>query len=380
MMGRAPFAGVAWQAIHYLEGFRRAGCDVYYVEDTGDWPYDPEQDSITGDCRFTTRYIAQLLEWCGMPDRWAYCAAAEGGRGYGPAASRLADLWRHADALINLTGATVLRDEHLRVPVRIFLETDPVLPQIEVAQGRPFTIDLLAAHTHHFTFGENLGAADCAVPVGRFAYQPTRQPVVLDWWTDERSPQAHDKGKFTTIASWQQDGKDIEWNGEVYSWSKHREFLKFLDVPRLSGRAFELALACGDREAVRLLESHGWHVRDALALSRNILPYRDYILGSRAEFTVAKDQNIRLRSGWFSDRSATYLAAGKPVITQNTAFGNILPTGKGLFAFDILDEVLAAVEAIEADYPAQSRAAREIAGEYFAAERVVASLLERAGL
>src|SRR2546422_335342 len=130
MMGRTPFAGVAWQVLHYLEGFRRLGYDVYYVEDTGDWPYDPEQNSITDDCGYTTRYSGRLLAWCGMAGRWAYRAEAQGGRTYGLSESRVADLFRQAGALVNLTGATLLRDEHRRVPVRIYLETDPVLPQI----------------------------------------------------------------------------------------------------------------------------------------------------------------------------------------------------------------------------------------------------------
>ena len=380
MMGRTPFAGVAWQVLHYLEGFRRLGFDVHYVEDTGDWPYDPEQNAITADCTYTVHYIARLMTWCGLPGRWAYRAAAQEGRWFGMPQSEVARLLARADALVNLTGATVLRDEHLRVPVRIYLETDPVLPQIEVAQGRRFTIDLLAAHTHHFSYGENLGAADCLVPVERFDYRPTRQPIVLDWWTPPADAPAPPAGRFTTVASWQQAGKDIDWGGETYFWSKHLEFLKFLDLPRRTGQRLELALACGDAEVVRLLRSHGWGVVDALALSRNILPYRDYLLGSAGEFTVAKDQNIRLRSGWFSDRSACYLAAGKPVITQDTGFDNVLPTGRGLFAFRTMEDVLAALEAIAADYPAHSRAAREIAAEYFAAEKVLDRLCAEAGL
>ena len=381
MMGRTPFAGVAWQVLHYLEGFRRLGCDVYYVEDTGDWPFDPEQNAITDDCRYTVNYITRLMDWCGLAGRWAYRAAARGDRVYGLSGSELASLFGRADALVNLTGATLLRDEHLRVPVRIYLETDPVLPQVEVAGGRQFTIDLLAAHTHHFTYGENFGAPDCGVPIERFQYHPTRQPIVLDWWADGKGALGDSTdGRFTTIASWQQDGKDLEWNGETYTWSKHHEFLKFLGLPRLTGRPLELALGRADGEAIGLLESNGWQVVDAVALSRGIASYRDYILGSAGEFTVAKDQNIRLRSGWFSDRSACYLAAGRPVITQDTGFGNILPTGRGLFAFQTMEHVLDALDQINADYEGHSAAARAIANEFFAAERVLASLLEDAGL
>src|SRR5262249_50348433 len=161
------------------------------------------------------------------------------------------------EVLVNLTGATLLRKEHLRVPVRVYLETDPVMPQIEVAQGWQFTIDLLDAHTHHFTYGENVGAPGCRVPVGRYRYFPTRQPVVLEWWRGKGMPPGE---RFTTVASWEQTSKDIEWQGERYLWSKHHEFLKFLDVPARTGARFELALACDDEGTKRLLRSHGWSV------------------------------------------------------------------------------------------------------------------------
>jgi hypothetical protein len=383
IMGRMPFAGVAWQTLHYLEGFRRLGCDVYYVEDTSDWPYDPEKNAITGDCSYTVRYLERLMTWLGMADHWAYRSAADGGRTFGLLEPQVSQLFDRTEVLVNLCGATRLRDEHLGVPVRIYLETDPVVPQIEVAQGRAFTIDLLGAHTHHFTYGESLGRPDCDVPLDRFEYQATRQPIILDWWT---SPHSNGKkppppaGCFTTIANWYQSGKNIQWNGETYSWSKHLEFLKFIDLPRRTQDRLELALASVDIEAVRMLTANGWQIADAMALSKDILPYRDYILGSRAEFTVAKDQNVRLRSGWFSDRSACYLAAGRPVITQETGFSRLFPTGKGLFGFTKMDEILAAVEAIASDYDGNCHSARALAAEYFTAEKVLGRLLARAGL
>src|SRR5215831_17142754 len=380
MMGRTPFAGVAWQVLHYLEAFRRLGHHVYYVEDTGAWPYDPEQNTITDDCSYTVDYIGGLMDWCGMSDRWAYRAAAEGGQTFGLSGAQVSQVFQRADALINLTGATVLGSEHIRVPVRIYLETDPVLPQIEVALGRKFTSDLLSAHTHHFTYGENLGAADCRVPLGCYEYYPTRQPVVLDWWDSSGITAQPSASLYTTVASWEQTGKDVVWDGETYTWSKHLEFLKFIDLPRQWRPRFELALACEDAGAVRLLNSKGWRIVDALTMSKDILPYRDYILNSRGEFTVAKDQNIRLRSGWFSDRSACYLAAAKPVITQDTGFGQILPTGRGLFAFRNMDEILAALDRIESDYEGNCRAAHEIALEYFGAENVAGRMLEQVGL
>jgi hypothetical protein len=298
-----------------------------------------------------------------------------------------------------VTGSTVLRPEHLQVPIRVYLETDPVLPQIEIAKGNQFYIDLLNAHTHHFTYGENLGAPDCDVPVGNITYHPTRQPIVLDWWTSSslsNEVSSRSDRCFTTIANWRQSGKDLEWNGETYTWSKHHQFLKFLDLPGRTSQPLELALAVQERwedgektwvpqhendvEAIRLLATNGWRITNGLRLSTNIFSYRDYIVGSRGEFTVAKDQYARLRSGWFSDRSACYLAAGHPVVTQDTGFGNFIPSGEGLFAFETLDDIVAGFEAINSDYERHSRAAQAIAEQYLRAETVLARLLNDVGL
>jgi hypothetical protein len=378
IVGRSPVAGVAWQALHYLEGLRRLGHDVHYVEDTGDWPYDAEQDTVTDDVRYTLAYLGRLMAWCGLPGRWAYRAAAQGGRSFGLSDDELARLIAETDVLVNVTGSTILGDEYLAVPVRIYLETDPVLAQIEIAKGEAATIALYGAHTHHFTFGENLGSGDCPIPVGRFSYHPTRQPVVLDWWATEATPAPG--APFTTVATWAQAGKDIEWEGQTYTWSKHGEFLKVLDLPRRTTERLELALASRDPGVIGLLRANGWSVRDALALSQDIHPYREYVRASRGEFTVAKPQYTLSRSGWFSDRSACYLAAGRPVVTQETGFSKFLPTGRGLFAFTTGDDIVAALDAIAADYDAQAAAARDIAAEYFAAEKVLAHLLSTAGL
>ena len=377
IIGRDPLAGVAWQALHYLEGFRRLGHDVYYVEDTGVW---------ADNCSDTVSYIGRLMDWCDLPDRWAYCAASLGGRCFGLSEYQLSRLFEKADALINVTASTLLRDEHLMVPVRVYLETDPGLPQIAVAKGNRKAIDLLNAHTHHFTYGENFGEPDCGLPVGPFNHCPTRQPIVVDWWSStsdratNKSFQATVQSRFTTVATWKESAKDIEWNGETYTWSKHHQFLKFIDLPRSTAQLLELALACGNLDTVRLLESHGWRIVDAIALSHDILPYRAYIVGSRGEFTVAKDQYTRLHTGWFSDRSACYLAAGRPVITQETGFSKFLPTGKGLFGFKTMEDILMAIDMIASDYKGNCLAARGIAIEYFAADNVLGSLIDRAGL
>jgi hypothetical protein len=184
---------------------------------------------------------------------------------------------------------------------------------------------------------------------------------------------------LTTVANWKHTGKDIVWQSEVYYWSKHLEFRNFINLPLRSASPLELAVGGMSDDEQADMRRHGWRIVHAVGLAEPAA-YRAYICASRGEFTVAKDQNIRLRSGWFSDRSACYLAAGRPVITQDTGFGNVLPTGAGLFAFTTADEALAAIAMVAHDYERQSTVARSIAHEYFAAEHVLGDVLRRIGL
>jgi hypothetical protein len=368
-----PYAGVSWQTAHYLEGLTRLGHDVYYLEDHGFWPYDPYLEEHTNDCAGTVRFIAELMARLDMDDRWAYRDVASGWQVFGMSDRRLGELLGSADVLVNLTGSTELRDVHLDVPIRLYLETDPVLAQIELAKGDAQTLERMRAHTHHASYGENFGAPDCGVPTAGFDYILTRPPVILDWWPPDTP---HPDAPYTTVGSWEQTFKDVDWAGERYTWSKREEFLKVIDLPAVAPRRLELALATRDPGTITMLEGHGWSVRNAGETSRDLDGYRDYVRRSWGEFTVAKDQNVRLRSGWFSDRSACYLAAGRPVVTQDTGFSNVLPTGDGLFAFREPEDIAAAFAAIEARPEHHRRAARRIAEEHFRAEDVLGGLMD----
>jgi hypothetical protein len=200
--------------------------------------------------------------------------------------------------------------------------------------------------------------------------------VVLDWWP----PPADDfaASPFTTVSNWEQTGKDIEWRGRRYRWSKHAEFQRFIQVPKVVDRRLELALALDDEDTIAMLEAAGWCVVPAGPLSKDVDRYRDYIRSSAAEFSVAKAQYTRLRSGWFSDRTACYLAAGRPAVVQDTGF--VLPVGEGLFAFGTIEEAVQGIEAIEADYARHSRAAGDLAREHFDAETVLTRMLAAADL
>jgi glycosyltransferase involved in cell wall biosynthesis len=378
-----PFAGVAWQVLQYLEGFRRLGHEVFYLEETLEWPADPVAKTPCEDGGAVAEYVASLMARCGLNQAWCYRDVASGGL-YGCSERELEQTLAAADVLINLGGITALREEHVRIPVRVYLETDPVAPQLEVAKGYRFTIELLAAHTHHLTYGENFGAPDCGVPLGRFDYWPTQPPVVLDWWDPHDGPDSNAGGllvgpherPFTTIANWRQRGKDIVWRGRLLTWSKDLQFMPYLALAHRVRAPIELALAGANEETVSLLRAAGWRVRPAGPLSNDLDAYRDFIRSSAGEFSVAKEQYEALRSGWFSDRSACYLAAGRPVIVQDTGFGRVLPTGEGVLPFSDIAEAVAAFESVLAEYDRHCRAARAIAHEYLRAEKVLGALLD----
>src|SRR5690606_2619205 len=277
-------------------------------------------------------------------------------------------------AIFNVTGAHFI-DEHMRrCPRRLYIETDPGIPQIRVDNGDPQMLALLAGHTHSSTFAENFADASCLLPAKHLDYRTTRQPVVLDLWPDRPDDP---RPAFTTVARWRKHKeKAVDFRGARYRWNKDGEFLQFIDLPGRRGQQFEMALAEVGPEDRERLRQFGWSVVDAVKMSSSLVDYNRYISQSRGEFTIAKDQYVRLYTGWFSDRSACYLAAGRPVITQDTGFGCALPTGTGLFAFSTVDDILAALEAIAADYSRHARAAREIAQEFFCSDRVLTDLLD----
>lgn len=377
MMGRCPFGGQTWLYLNWLRGLDLLGHEVWYVEDDTIWPYDPERDTATDDCSYAIGHIADCMEKIGLSGRWAFRLADGKDACWGLSARELEELYRSSDVLLNIVGATALREEHLTAPFRVYVETDPVTVELQLASDEhawnPFT-------SYHAitTYGENYGASDCLVPLNGIEYKKIRQPIDLDFW-----PMAYDSNArfFTTIGNYRQSGNDVAYKGEVYYWSKHHEWEKFIDLPQRTSQLFELAVKVDNAEDRKRLLSRGWQLSDPLKMSLDIFgAYPDYFRRARAEFTVAKDQNVRLRSGWFSERDACYLACGKPVIAQDTGFSNILPVGEGLFAFTTMDEVLEAIDAINSNYRRHCEAARAIAEEYFEARRVAARLLGDIGL
>jgi hypothetical protein len=369
---RGPLGGLAWHHLQYLLGLAQLGHEVLFIEDSDDYPscYDPSRNVVDTDPGYGLGFAARALDRLGLGDRWAY-HDAHTGRWLGPAAAQALDFCRGADLLLNISGVNPIRDWFRNVPARALVDTDPVFTQIRHL-SEPAAREMAERHTAFFSFGENIGRAGCSVPDDGFPWQPTRQPVVLRAWPVTQGPP---DGRFTTVMQWD-SYRSREHGGQLYGM-KSTSFAPFLDLPRRVASRLELAV--GSESAPRdLLRDHGWIVRDPLEPTRDPWTYQQYIQRSGAEFSVAKHGYVVSRSGWFSERSAAYLASGRPVVTQETGFSTWLPTGAGVLAFSSPDEAVSCIEEVERRHDFHSRRAREIAEAHFDSRTVLASLVEEA--
>ncbi len=389
-----PYAGMAWMHMQIVVGLMRLGHNVYYFETTSTWPYNPELGRRVDNPDYAVPYLKSVADRFGVVDRWAYrCSFSADKQWLGLNKNKAEDMLANADLVFNISAATRFAQEELNVGRLVYFGTDPVYHEIKYAQGDVKVKDLVDEHDDVVTYGENIGNADCLIPLLPRLRAKTRQPVLMDMWQSGKPT----KKEFTTVGNYRQSGRDLEFKGETYFWSKHHEFLKFINLPKKVNQSIELATNLTKSEKILhgsgtevpaygvavddydLLISNGWHLIDGPSFTTNPWTYRDYVIASHGEFSFAKDQNIRLRSGWFSERSACYLAAGRPVITQDTAFDCAIPTGEGLYSFKTMDDIIIAFEKIKSNYKKNSNAARELAEEYFKAETVLQKLLNDLG-
>jgi hypothetical protein len=347
-------AGHAWQFLQYALGFRRLGYDVLLLDRAGD---------------------ARGVEWVsrvlGGID-WSIDLG--GGLHAGMSRRDALEFVADADLLLNVMG--FVTDEELLGAARrrVFLDTDPGFPQMWRALG---LADPMAGHDAHVTIAERIGEADCAIPECGLDWITTPQPVVLEAWPAQPPGGG---ARFTSVASWRGAYGPVEYGGRTFGLRAH-EMRRFADLPRLAGGAFELALDIHPADAADAegLRAGGWALVPPAAVASTPGAYRRYIQGSDAELMVAKQMYVATRGGWLSERSLCYLASGRPVVAQDTGFGECHPAGEGLLAFGTLDEALGAVEAVRADPVRHSAAARELARERFCSDRVLSRLLDRAG-
>jgi hypothetical protein len=256
------------------------------------------------------------------------------------------------------------RDEYLRIPHRLAIDTDPVFTQVSVASGNPIPEN----HTRLFTLGRP------PLPAQAHEWVPTRQAVALDAWSVHDPPA--DGAPFTTVASWRAYAP-LVWEGREYGL-KDRSFREHVELPRMTAAALTVGLAGGLEvdEGRRFLAENGWRVEDAMAPTVTTENYRAYIRASSGEIGFAKHAYVVARSGWFSDRTCCYLASGRPAVVQDTGWSDWLPTGEGLFAFTTTREAADALDSVLDDPARHSLAARKIVEEHFDARRVCRDLLD----
>jgi hypothetical protein len=359
---------MAWHHLQYVMGLTRLGHEVYFIEDSGDSPwccYDPLRQLTDADPSYGVEFAGRTFGRVGLGGCWAYYDAHTS-RWLGPCVDRALDFCMTADLLLNLGGVNPVRPWLTDIPKRVFIDTDPVFTQIRHLTDSSAR-QLALQHTAFFSFGENLESTH---PRDGLPWQRTRQPIVMDAWPITPGPA---RGRFTTIMQW--ESYSAVQHGDVCYGMKSNSFRPFMDLPAQVGPILELAI--GSETAPRpLLESKGWILRDPLETAPDPWAYQRYIQQSKAEFTVAKHGYVVGRSGWFSERSAAYLASGRPVVTEETGFSDWLEVGDGVLAFVTPDEAVAAIEDVNSRYETHCRAARAVAEAYFDSDQVLRQLLE----
>jgi len=384
LLGNYSLGGVAWDYMQYLLGFKALGHDVWYLEDTGAWAYNPVAGEPTVDCSHNIAYLAALMEDFGFGDRWIYRNEPDG-KTFGINDPEKADrLIAEADVLVNVSGACWLREATSKPRRRLFLDGDPMFTQVGLMDGsRKDYIDRVRLHTEHFTFALNMHQPDCLVPAAGLQWKPTVQPVALDYWENQElqkeNPAHPASGKYTTAMNWV-SYKPVAWNGNFYG-QKDEEFLRFLELPKRTDVSFLLAMGkgAGHKRPTEKILSAGWNLIEPEEVIADYQNYRTFLTHSRCEWSVAKNGYVASRSGWFSCRSACYLAAGVPVVVQETGWSSHLPSGKGLLPFSTLEEAATAIRDIESHYADHQRAARTFAQNFLDAKKVCDALLNQKG-
>jgi hypothetical protein len=373
-MVRYPLGGMLSMSLQLLVGLQRLGHEVFAVEKSG-WVgscFDVSRGVMTDDCSYGVAVVGDLLGRYGLGASWCYVDHAGGHHGMTPAELRRA--LGSCDAFIDAGTHGVWLEDLPAGVTKVLLDGEPGRTQMRWATGRVAGRPQ-PEYDVHLTVGQNLGTDRSTVPPLDLDWKHVFYPILLD----EFAPLPADEGAaFTTIMNWQAH-ETLEFEGQVFG-QKDVEFARFIDLPtRAASAPLELAVAGRDAPRERLEEA-GWRLRAAHEVTRSYDTYRGFVRRSRGEFSVAKHVFVATNSGWFGDRSAAYLAAGRPVVVQDTGIRDHLPCGEGLFAVADVDEAAAALEEIQGDYSRHSRAAREVAREFLSAERVLPALLELIGL
>jgi hypothetical protein len=376
LANRPGNAGGAWVRLSWLQGLRKLGYRVYFLEQLHraacvDSCGDPSDLAASSNCD----YFRQVVNDFGFAGS-AALITEDAEVLHGPPYDDLVQLARSADLLINISGHLTLEGLFRLFRPKAYVDLDPGFTQIWHTDA--VTGASLAGHDFYFTTGENIGTPACSIPDGHIPWQPIRQPIVLDEWP---VLEENDGNRFTTIASWRGAYGPINYNGETFGTKAH-EFRKFVGLPVRTGQSCEIALQIHPKDGkdMDLLRQNNWRIVNPLEAIPDPAAFRKYVQHSYAEFSVAQGIYVQTNSGWFSDRTVRYLASGKPVLVQDTGFTQHYLTGQGLLSFRTLEQAIAGVREICRDYAGHCQAARALAEKYFGHDRVIGSFMEDVGL
>jgi len=347
--------GEAWVRLNWILGFKKLGYRVFFIEQV-----EERADPVAID------YFTRVMERFGLANSAALIAAdfkvLSGGKNIGAAMS--------ADALINISGHLTIAPLMRSIRRKVFVDIDPGFTQFWHAQGTQGS--RLQGHEFYYTIGENIGSPECSIPSCGLSWRTIKPPVVLDKWPVVERGRFE---RFTTIANWRGPFGVIEFGGLTFGLKVH-EFRKFIELPERTGLPFEIALNIhpADHKDRDALQRPGWKITSP-SVAAEPDDFRNYVQSSSAEFSVVQGIYVQTRSGWFSDRTAAYLASGKPALVQDTGFSKHIPTGNGLLAFTTLEEAIDGAEKIRSNYEHHCRAARALAEEFFDSDKVLRKLL-----
>lgn len=368
-MVRYPLGGMLSWALQYLVGLHRLGHEVVFVE-KANYPqacFDPVAQEMTDDASGGIDVVASLLARFGMPGKW--CFVDYRGVYHGMSATAIASVFQTADLFVDMGTHGAWAEEAASAGRRVLIDGEPGFTQMKRA-ARLSTGAPVAEYDAYFTSGVNIGTARSGAPTAGVDWLPLPHPVVIDLFQPSPMPTG---GAITTVMNWQSYAP-FEYDGRIYG-HKDVSFEVFAALPSRLDAPIELAVSGHGIPRERLV-TLGWRIRNGHDVTRTIDDFWSYVASSQAEFSICKEGYVTTRSGWFSDRGGVYLASGRPVIQQDTGFGDALPTGEGLFAVSSVDEAAAAIEAVLTEPARHATAARAIAETYLESARVLTRWLD----
>jgi hypothetical protein len=380
LVGQFPLGGVAWDYFHYVLGLAELGHDVYYHEDTWVWPFNPHLQYPTDDPSYAVKFIDDFFAEHAprLREKWHYVFLHE--KHFGMSREAFAEVAQSADIFLNVSGACFIPEELGSNCIKVFLDTDPGYNQIMLSERFAWSQNVerwcksVVDHDRHLTYAENIYGEDCLVPRMDFDWRPTRCVVTLPHWQSVRDAPVPPQAPMTTIMTWDWFKGALTYAGIEY-FTKAHEFEKFMELPSRSKSPLLVALN-GVKAPLKKVESFGWKIKDAHAVTLTPANYQQFIAESAGEWSVAKNVYSAMRTGWFSCRTACYLAGGRPAVVEETGWTKFIPSGRGVIAFTTLDETLAGLEAVAADPIGHRAAAYEIARQYLAPDRVLPEMID----